>query len=193
VAEWGQAEVEWVRPGYHAPVFRPVGADPAYCVGWFRSPWGRDSRFGWVAYLGIAAMYAYLARQIYHVDAGDPSHVTHLWTGFVWFILIGWQVVSAVVGFRESKTRVETDPFGITVVNRWRTHRFRWADVDAIVFDGRRSITLLTRDKVVACDALTWQKRAPRSLRRATTGPRPPLDAAAAWLAETLAYRSAYV
>jgi Bacterial PH domain len=108
----------------------------------------------------------------------------------IWAVLFFFDfalfTLTGIICSLRARARVETDPFGITVVNMWRTKRFRWEDVDAVIFDGRRAVRLLTRSEVVKCDGLNWQ-----GWRR--QGIREPLDSAAAWLEATRAYYSVHV
>jgi hypothetical protein len=88
--------------------------------------------------------------------------------------------------WRLNRMLVRIDPGGVTVTNFWATHRVDWADVDTFAFGARDAVTLLTRDREIACTALrcpSWDSLKLGHERRREI--RRELDAARAWLAAT--------
>jgi hypothetical protein len=141
-----------------------MGPEPGFLVG--RMTGGLRRRLRWnlaaIAVLAIVGVWnlAAMLSSSAPSQSVEVSSTVDSWVARIWVAVIAVAVFAAVRNIRQCRARVEVDPFGVTVVNTWRTYRVRWTDIDAVVSASRPTVTLLARDRVINCDAFPM-KRSP--------------------------------
>lgn len=179
MSELGQPQY-WAT---HVTGWKQQGTDPRYVVGvHHRVMPTKVRRDAWLS-LACVVIFGALLGTVLVSPAGRDFPL-----GALFVVIVGTNVVEAVVLWRRSVSRVELDPHGITVVNAWRTRRFRWAAIDAVVADGRPGVTLLTADSVLVCDALRSSWRWPFGTITAKPESINAMNNAAVYLEATRAY-----
>lgn len=171
----------------------PLAYDPRALAAW-QSTWTRigDGAWGWcgrvdwpgkalrlVTEMLCAALMLWMLA--YSFLAPTPA-----WGFRVFFaVAAGLSLLAMPFLIADVRTRVEVARPGLTVVNRWQTHRIRWSDIDVIRV-GRSGVELTVGDQLVRCDALTWFPFA----IGVRSGNRPGLELTAHWLEETKSWCS---
>lgn len=165
--------------------WRPIGRDPRFVVGRMPPAFRRRTLVS-LAGSGFGLMFTcFWFVVLYPSVPPEPvALATAARTGTAWAMsaIALLFALSVVWWYRQLWCRVECDPFGITIRNRWRTHRIRWSDIDAVVLDGRPAVTVLAATAVVECHAFSVRIAGGHSMSRAGEGG--PIDAAADYLEE---------